>query len=448
MLLWLALILVTVSCKKYLDAKPDAALSTPSSLNDLQGLLDYYNGMNTQYPGGTEILADNYYLTDANWSSVRRIDQRSYYIWQPENNNNIEWNQPYHNIYTCNLVLETLKEMSISKDDQVTANAIKGSALFFRGAYYYALAQLFIKPFDEQTAAADKGLPLRLTTDFNIKSKRSSVEDTYLRILADFKEAATLLPVTTAIKSRPGKAAAYGFLARTYLAMSDYTNAYAYADSCLSLYNTLIDYNTLDSNTSIPFQRFNDEVIFQATSYAVQPIAPKICMIDTILYRSYDIDDLRRPVCFKKNNNGTYAFKGDYDGTSNNGNGHSFTGIVTDEQYLIMAECAARLGKTQNALDLLNALMSKRWRAGNFVPYTSTNNDTLLTMILNERRKELLFRGTRWTDLRRLNKDPRFAVTLNRTINGTLYELKPGDARYTELFPKTVIDYSGMQQNP
>ncbi len=49
-----------VSCKKYLDAKPDATLAIPSTLKDLQGLLDYYGKMNSQFSGGGEILTDSY----------------------------------------------------------------------------------------------------------------------------------------------------------------------------------------------------------------------------------------------------------------------------------------------------------------------------------------------------------------------------------------------------
>ncbi|KAA9038740.1 RagB/SusD family nutrient uptake outer membrane protein [Ginsengibacter hankyongi] len=435
------------SCKKYLDAKPDQALATPSTLQDLQELLDYY-GLNTQFPNGTEILADNYYLTFPNWSSIFRVNQRDYYIWKPNSNNDLEWNQPYTNIYTCNLVLETLKKISYAESDQPVADHIQGTALFLRGSYFYSLAQLFAKAYDKTTATTDPGIPLRLSTDVTQKSTRASLEETYRQIIKDFKQAVSLVPVNVSIKTKPSKAAAYGALARTYLAMQDYSNAALYADSCLDLYNTLIDYNSLNSTAPIPFSRFNDEVIFHATAYAVQPLAPKICKIDSNLYNSYDTNDLRKVIFFKSNGNGTYGFKGDYDGSSNNGNGHSFTGIVTDEQYLILAECDARLGKTSDALHYLNALLEKRWRSGEFIAVTVTDHTALLTLILKERRKELLFRALRLTDLKRLNKDLNYQVTVYRNLNGTVYILPPNDNRYVALIPKTVIGISGMQQNP
>ncbi len=435
------------SCKKYLDAKPDATLATPSSLQDLQELMDYY-GINTQFPNGTEILADNYYLSYTDWQAIRRINQRDYYIWQPDANNDQEWNQPYTNIFNCNLALESLPKITYDSSQVTEANNIKGTALFIRASYFYSLAQLFAKAYNKSSATADPGIPLRLTTDFSEKTTRPSVEDSYTQIINDFKRSVQLLPVRQSIKTRPSKAAAYGAVARTYLAMEDYTNAGLYADSCLGLYNTLIDYNTLDSNSSIPFTRFNEEVIFQATSFAVDPVDPRISKIDTVLYRSYDDNDLRKVVCFKINNDGSIAFKGDYDGSADDGYGRSFTGITSDEQYLIKAECEARQNNSPGALNDLNALLVNRWRTGTFVPYTITDTAQLLTVILDERRKELPFRTLRLTDLKRLNMEAGRQVTLYRNLNGITYTLPPNDDRYVEQIPKTVIAITRIRQNP
>jgi len=58
-----------------------------------------------------------------------------------------------------------------------------------------------------------------------------------------------------------------------------------------------------------------------------------------------------------------------------------------------------------------------------------------------------MMRGQRWTDLKRLNKDSRFAVTLSRTVQGTTYTLPPNDPRYALLIPSEVILNSSMPQN-
>jgi len=71
-----------------------------------------------------------------------------------------------------------------------------------------------------------------------------------------------------------------------------------------------------------------------------------------------------------------------------------------------------------------------------------------LNKILTERRKELLMRGLRWTDLRRLNKETAFATTLSRIVNGTTYTLPPNDPGYVFRIPLSVINFTGIEQNP
>src|ERR1700743_2229559 len=164
--------------------------------------------------------------------------------------------------------------------------------------------------------------------------------------------------------------------------------------------------------------------------------------VDTILYQSYAVNDLRKHLFFERGAANVYYFKGTYTGNDN-----VFSGLANDELYLIQAECDARLGDTGNALASLNALLKHRIQAGSFEPYSTLSADAVLAIILTERRKELVGRDTRWTDLRRLNQDPKYAVTLKRTINGQSYSLPPNDPRYVFPIPNDVISASGIQQN-
>jgi hypothetical protein len=96
----------------------------------------------------------------------------------------------------------------------------------------------------------------------------------------------------------------------------------------------------------------------------------------------------------------------------------------------------------------LNRLLQTRWRIGTFTPLTSTDAGDALQQILHERRKELLFRGIRWTDLRRLDKDPQTATTLTRIVNGITYTLPPNDPRWVLPIPDYVLYFNPqMQQN-
>ena len=123
-----------------------------------------------------------------------------------------------------------------------------------------------------------------------------------------------------------------------------------------------------------------------------------------------------------------------------------------DEIYLIRAEALARLGNRDEALNDLNTLLRTRYKKINntstFIDKTAPDAVAALVIILTERRKQLLYRGLRWADLKRLNLEPSFAVTLVRIINNTRYELQPNSNRYQLQIDAEAIRLSSMQQNP
>ena len=86
----------------------------------------------------------------------------------------------------------------------------------------------------------------------------------------------------------------------------------------------------------------------------------------------------------------------------------------------------------------INSLLRKRWRRGSFTGYPAGSAGDALDTVLLERRKELAFRGLRWTDLRRLNKEGA-NITLTRILNGTTYTLAPNGLNYTLPIPPDVI---------
>lgn len=425
------------SCNKYLDAKPDKTLVVPATVQDFQAILDNTTKMNRYYPFTTELAADNIYLTTADWNA-RTATQHNVYIWDKDvfnDNEQNDWFLPYVIVYYANVVLD--KAAAVNGTENV-----RGQALFFRSYAFYELLQVFAQPYGSN-AAAVAGIPLRLSPDLNIPTARANLQQCCDQIIADTKKAAALLPVTQLFKTRPSKAAAYGLLARTYLTMYDYPAALLYADSALQLNNTLMDFNSLNAAAAAPVALFNTEDLFHAALNGATALTQAVAKVDSNLYRSYQLNDLRRTVFFKDNGNGSYAFKGSYEGSD-----VCYNGLAVDEMYLIRAECLARTGQTNAAMNDLNTLMLKRWKAGTFVAFTATDNNDALVKIITERRKELLMRGLRWTDLKRLNKEQQFAVTLTRFVNNTTYTLPPDDSRYTLQIPVAVINLTGIEQNP
>ncbi|MDB5199228.1 MAG: RagB/SusD family nutrient uptake outer membrane protein [Chitinophagaceae bacterium] len=426
------------SCKKYLDAKPDKTLAVPSTLQDFQAILDN-NFLNLDYPFAGDIGSDDYFLKASDLSNFSTNIQLTY-VWNANAANDLDYNYGYNMIERCNVVLDGLAKTGLQSSE-----SIKGSALFLRGYIFFQLANIFSLPYDMQNSNNIPGIPLRLSADITVKTTRSSMQETYQQIISDLQSSLPLLPVQPMVKTRPSRPAAYGVLARTYLAMGDYANANKYADSCLQLYSKLMDYNTLDNTLSNPISQFNDEVIFHATTSGREGVLnPYYARVDTSLYASYTSNDLRKNIFYTSAGDGYYGFKGDYTGQSY---GSLFNGIAVDEILLVRSETYARLGNNSGAIADLNLLLSKRYSKSGFTPYPN-NYANLLQLILQERRKELAFRSEiRWSDLRRLNKDPQYAKSLTRAINGQTYTLPPNDKRYAWLIPVSVIQQSGILQN-
>lgn len=434
------------ACKKsaFLDTKSNSSISIPTSIADCQALMDNDNVMNgygAGYPSLGEIGSDDYYVDNNFYSQYTPTDQNAV-IWAADTYTGGEvndWDLPYRTVLYSNVALKALKNYTPTADQLDSFNNAMGSACFFRGFAYFQLAQIFTKPYDDGTADTDPlGLPLRNTTDIDEKFTRDSLLNTYKQIIGDLSAAIPLLPGIPTSITRPSRAAAYAMLARTYLSMRKYSNALLYADSCLQIRHALMDYNDVIPGGALPFTRTNPEVIFGAVMFPTGPCAINRSFTDSLLLASYQSADMRKTLFFNRD-----RFIGVYDD-----DGYMFCGLATDEMYLTRAECYARTGNIDAAMNDLDSLMIKRMSTGAFTPYTAADANDALQQILQERRKELLYRGLRWTDLRRLNMDASTATTLTRTVAGTIYTLSPNSPRYVYYIPPNVLGFNTkMQQN-
>lgn len=433
------------SCQKYLEAKPDSKLVVPTQVSDLQSVLDYYVRVNNLGASPAESSADNYYLTDADWNSLTNEAYKRMFIWEKDylfTTYPNTWSQLYDVVNISNTSLFHLNKIEQAGKDNIEWNNVKGQALFLRAQSFLQVAAIWCLAYNEKSASSDPGIPLRLDPDFNKPSKRSSVKETYEQILVDLKTAIPILPDKPLHVLRASKPAAYGLLARTYLFMGDFNNSLLYADSCLRLKSDLIDYNTLPSTKAFPFKRFNAEVIVD-NFVPVPPILSNArAKIAPDLYSSYDDNDLRKVLFFKKNSDGSVGFKGSYEES-----GALFGGIATDEMYLIKAECLARKGNYEEGLRALNSLLKTRWsNKVIYFPFTASSSSEALAVIMEERRKELLYRCLRWMDIKRYNAEGA-NITITRNINNKIYSLKPNDLRYALPIPEEIINLTGITQN-
>jgi tetratricopeptide (TPR) repeat protein len=443
------MVIVTImlfsSCEKFLDAKPDQALATPSTLKDLEAIINNFN-VNNLCPNAGDMMSDDYYLEETTWKAITDVTARDTYIFGDQTYQDFDWQFLYSLTFKANVCLDEIDKIKVSPSDEFRVNNIKGSALFLRGFALYHLAQTFCLPYQKLKANETLGVPLKLSSDLNEPILRSSLADTYEEMIKDFTAAAILLPNTREFRTQPSKAACYGQLARVYLVMGDFENALKYADLGLSINATLMDFNTLNASAQNPITIFNTEVDFNATSSGRGGVFnTSRARVNTVLYNSYASNDLRKVIFYSKNSNGSYAFKGDYVGRNN---GQLFAGLTVDENLLIKAEAEVRLNKVNEGLITLNKLLIKRWKTGTFIPLTASNQADALKLVLLERRKELAFRcDVRWADIKRLSFDADNSIVVNRTLGVDTYTLKVGDLRYASLIPLNTISLSSIIQN-
>ncbi|RZJ92316.1 MAG: RagB/SusD family nutrient uptake outer membrane protein [Chryseobacterium sp.] len=443
----LFLLLTCGSCKKYLDAKSNVKLVTPQTLKDLQGLLDDADLMNFKVTAGLmESETDDYFILPATYESMVTNYQNQYQWLIPDIRFPNDWSVGYKAIYNANLSLDLLGGIERNNENAASWDNVRGSALFYRAYHLLSLVTQYAKVYDEKSASSDKGVVIRIGSDFNIPSVRASVRESYQEVIDDANESIGLLPLYSQNTLRPSKGAVYALLARTYLYMGKYADALNYSDQALKINSTLMDFNgdpNISSLTaSLPFKRFNSETVFYSEISLSSIIhSPTRARIDTLLTASYNAADLRKTGFFTTIA-GYQQFKGNYSASS----ATYFSGLATDELYLIRAESNAYLGNLDAALMDANLLLKKRWdRTKTFVPLTGSSKAEVLSKIRLERRKELIFRGVRWIDIKRYNREGE-NITPKRNIRGNIVSLLPNSPIYALPLPIDIV-VQGILQN-
>lgn len=447
--------LTLFSCNKQelLDARSRTGLVIPGTLKDYQAMLDNASVMNaTPFMG--ELSTDNFFMSTIYWQG-RTIPDQNTYTWQPDIYkgaiNIKDWNEPYQQILFANTVLEGLEKLMPTAAQTTLHRQLTGTALFFRALALHNLAVTFSPAYEQSTAETDLGVPIKRLSDINERVARASLKDTYRQIVDDLTRSVPLLKGVDAstFRNRPTERAACALLARVNLYMRNYPKAGAYADSTLRLDATLINYNTIPLSNAfyLPFTRWNAETIFQAQLSGFASVFIQFAgisnqlSIDTTLFQSYHVNDLRRNIFFYQQPNGFINVNGSYVGTQ-----QTFTGLANDEIYLIRAESFAREGKITEAMNDLNTLLRNRYRTNTYTNQTATSAADALAKILSERRKEMPLRGIRWSDLKRLNKEGA-GITLTRVVNNQTFTLAPNSPLYALPIPPDAIELGGLIQN-
>ncbi|MBC9909205.1 RagB/SusD family nutrient uptake outer membrane protein [Chitinophaga varians] len=441
-LIYAAALMTLAGCgRDYLDIKPKGKV-IPSTYKDYRLLMNNSNELVSAY-GADEMASDNVEFYEQKGLDYLGISTYRIHTWQDDvwmaTDNDAQWSNLYKQVYLANVVLDGMK--SVTDGTEKERNQLTGEALVHRSFAYLSLVNLYAVQYDAATAATDKGVPLLLAPTTDAKLNRASVKAVYDQLLADLNQATLLLGTGSTSAFEPTVAAAYALQARAYLIRGEYAEALKAASKTLEIKNQLIDYNksVADPRNTFPQNRDNPETILMKTvsnSYTWFSLSKDL----QAAFKDSTID-LRYKILFTTTTDPFVGYLYYY------GEFLSFdarlVGPTVPEMYLIRAECNARQNNVAEAMQDLHLLRKMRIAQAAYVPSTAATADEALQQVLSERRRELCFKGQRLFDLKRLNKDPRFAKTITHTYSGQTFTLKPNDYHY--VFP---IAPKLMQMNP
>lgn len=435
------------SCRKYVEIPPQNT-KVLETTTDYQQLL-YYGTLfdpSYYYPvfSGDDAGSD-----DTKWQTPLNLIAASAYTWADrfygQTQEDADWDKLYQQMYTCNTVISGVMKSEGGTDAQ--KQGIMASALVQRAYIYYTLVNLYAKQYDTGTAATDPGVPLVLSTLFFTDLTRASVQKVYDQIKADLNQAIPNLPDLPDVNSNPSKAAAYAIMARVCLNTREFTEAEKYADLTLALKSTLIDLSLYKAApTTLPTRVVNPEVIFFKKTSQFPTTLPLTASALSV----YDPNDLRYQIYTKDASTvlgATFTGRTFYLARLTSDGAH--VGPEVPEIMLIKAECEARANNPAAAVSVLNDLRKKRFEAVNYKALSAADGNTALHLVIDERRRELIGRGFRWFDQRRLSKDAGFVTTVTRVFKGVTYTLEPGGNRYTYAIGDVYITLNPeITQNP
>ncbi|MCD0486830.1 RagB/SusD family nutrient uptake outer membrane protein [Pedobacter sp. MC2016-14] len=372
-------------------------------------------------------------------------------------------------IYLLNKVINEV--MASPGGTEAQKKSILGEALACRAWIYFQLINVYGKPYEAGTAAADPGFPIIKTADITETGfKRNTIQEVYDFIVSDFTTAIADLPIQNKFPTRFSKPAAEGVLGKVYLFMHRNTDALGMFNAAFThmaaqpVPARLYDYNVefgpggkfmpigFAGPNNAPGQNTNDftEGILTRINYN-GPYSGNGLQNEFIVLSPKAVD-LFEPLDLRLNFYApfiTSTMQPNPSGRlSKYAVRYSRIGLELPDLYLLRAEVKARLADLSGAKADVEALRNKRMLDGTVPAVVAADKMALLNFILDERVREFAAEGYRWFDMRRLYVDPLFTKptythilyndAVPNTTNISTFTLRP--ERLTMKIPPYIMD--------
>lgn len=459
---------IFASCDDFLNEPPSKTSSVvPSTVEHLENLLNNYNNFSEE--GNYEILfgSDDFGLLKSlydNSNGFYTISQVQHATWDVQylpDNDRPYYKEEWEKIFQANMVLENLGNVSGSDSEK---DALRAEAHFIRAYSYYQMVNTFCLPYSQENMN-ELGLTIKTSTSFEESAKRASLQETWDLILSDLENA---LELNRDLVLKDGKYRSWrastpainAFAARVHLTLGDYAKAQTYADAALAKHNVMMDYNVDMRYSDIVEEEMIDgelkRIWYPYTHDAQTDQTDRMEWKELYYYRflnnghwnyipspellaMYDQDnDLRYRYHVVEDYSYTRSLTISYPGYVFFFKDQIPSGPTVAEMLLVKAECQARTGNWNEALNTVNILRAKRidnTAAPAVINLSAANQAEALTKILEERRRELPF-TQRFFDVRRYNNNDDAAddVVMTRTFypyGGTFVDGGQAPVTYT-----------------
>lgn len=146
------------------------------------------------------------------------------------------WELGYRTIGNCNLVIEKVIGLGGERSEDQTL--LMGENYYLRALCYFLLVNEFAQPYSNNPTL-NPGLPLKLASGLdNLPQSRSTVAEVYAQIEKDLLQAIGYMTLPAGMQPKSNsyatKEAAEALLARVYLFMERWEDAYKMADSVIT----------------------------------------------------------------------------------------------------------------------------------------------------------------------------------------------------------------------
>ncbi len=448
------LVLSATACNDFLNEIPKGE-KVPTTWEDYNAFMrnnstSYYENAQLLYLIGdyflresalnnNELTRANYlFLEDVNRTLINSSDYLAYY-------------SAYEMMFYWNLIAEEGMNTTEATDQQ--RRMLVAQAKVLRAMTYHYIVNYHADQY--WTDTKDKlSVPLVLSASVEAPSPQATLQEVYDQMVTDLTEAIPDLPEHGETMMHPTKAAGYGMLARVYLSMGNYTEARKAAESALAINDQLYDwvkfyndekYRIEDPSNVSAYTEVNPEIdncenyIYHPACMTYWPGQNNLTLaISVERAAKFEDGDIRLLAHWKYNNTGTIEYyRGIY------GNEPNFGGIRSAEMYYIKAECQARDGEWEDALETVNTVRRTRFLPEKYTDLTASNQTEAINKIIDDKANEFVQTQVIFCDYRRLNKEGLYPRTLTKTIGDKTYTLKPNSHLWIMPYPAQVLNNPG-----